>query len=109
MSNQTPFNYTWRMTDYCYGELDNFINCADGIEPADLKDRYCDFLSDLTAKRIKKTTPVDRDVLQVFLDDLDNRAQIDYREGHWDDDPRIVRGGKRFDKRWRDLKTIHGM
>jgi hypothetical protein len=43
MPNQTPFNYTWRLTKYCYSELDNFINCADGIKPEDLQRRYCDF------------------------------------------------------------------
>ena len=41
---------------------------------------------------------VNVDVLKVFQADLDNRADIDYREGHWDDDPHIVAGGKYFDK-----------
>jgi hypothetical protein len=108
MSNQTPFRYTWRLTGYCYSELDNFINCADNIKPEDLQRRYCDFLSSLLAKEIKKSTLVDRDVLEIFLADLDNRAQIDWRERH-DPDPAIIRGGKMFDKRWRELSEIHGM
>lgn len=108
MPNQTPFNYGWRLTKYCYSELDNFINCADGIQPEDLQRRYCDFLNALLSKQIKKSTPVDVDVLEIFLGDLDNRAQIDWREQH-DPDLGIIRGGKMFDKRWRELKEIHGM
>ena len=39
----------------------------------------------------------------VFQGDLDNRADIDYREGHWDDDPNIVAGGKYFAKQAKKL------
>jgi hypothetical protein len=40
----------------------------------------------------------------VFQADLDNRADIDYREGHWDDEPQIVAGGKYFAKQATKLK-----
>lgn len=119
--NQVPFNYQWRLTDYCYSEIAQFIECADNIvDPINrdtridtlvtqtsLRDRYTAFLEDLTSRRIKKATPVDPDVLALFIGDLENRAQIDYVEGHWDDDPSIVRGGKRFLKRAQDLRKLH--
>ena len=105
MSNQTPFNFTWRMTSYCNGEIANFIECADNIG-ADLQPRYIAFLENFPPK---KSDLVDRDVLQIFLSDLDNRANIDYREGHWDNDPYILNGGRRFAQRWEKLKAIHGM
>jgi hypothetical protein len=41
---------------------------------------------------------VDVDVLKEFRADLDNRADIDYREGHWNDEPTIFAGGKYFAK-----------
>ena len=102
---QTSFNYTWRLTDYCYSEIAQFVECADNL--GELRDRYVAFLEDLTSRRIKKATLVDLDVLKVFIEDLENRAQIDYVEGHWDDDPSIVRGGKRFLKRAQDLRKLH--
>ena len=105
MSNQVEFGIQWRMTSYCYGEIANFQECAGNIQPQELQDRYVAFLADFGA--VKKKTLVDRDVLELFMGDIDNRAQIDYREGHWDDEPDIVKGGKLFDKRWRALKAIH--
>jgi len=119
---RVPFNYTWRLTDYCMRELDNFIECADGIvdDPTSrhtsidrlvpqvsLRDRYIAFLQDLSSRKVKKATEVDLDVLREFILDLENRAQIDYVEGHWDDEPSIVRGGKRFLKRAKDLRKLH--
>lgn len=118
---QVPFNYTWRLTDYCYSELSNFVECADSIvDPINretriekliiqtsLRDRYIEFLEALSSRKIKKATPVDVDVLETFIDDLENRAQIDYIEGHWDDEPSIVAGGKRFLQRAQKLRAIH--
>lgn len=103
---RVPFNYTWRLTDYCLTELDNFIECADGFEDG-LRDRYIAFLQDLSRRKIKKATEVDLDVLREFILDLENRAQIDYIEGHWDDEPSIVRGGQRFLKRAKELRKLH--
>lgn len=103
---QVPFNYTWRLTDYCYSEIENFIECADNLWPDDLYDRYVKFCDDLTSKRVKKATMVDVDVLQIFIDDLENRAQIDYIEDNWDE-PEIKRGGKRFLDRANKLRALH--
>lgn len=100
-----PFGLVWRHTDYCYSEISNFQECVGNIDPQDLQDRYLKFLE--TFRSVKKNTLVEKDVLQMFIADLDNRAQIDYREGHWDEEPEIVAGGKRFDKRCRQLREIH--
>ena len=101
-----PFGIVWRWTDYCYSEIANFEECAHGSLPPWLEERYVHFLDLFSRKLIKKSTPVPLDLLAVFIDDLDNRAQIDYREWH-DHDPEIVAGGKRFDTRYRQLRSIH--
>lgn len=103
---QVPFGLTWRFTDYCYSEISNFIECAPGV-PENVLDRYIQFLEDFTARKIKKNTLVDKDVLREFIADLDNRAQIDCRESHWEE-PEIVAGGKRFARRYEQLREIHG-
>ena len=104
---QVPFGLSWRFTDYCYNEISHFIECAPGV-PENVLDRYIQFLEDFTARKIKKNTLVDKDVLREFIADLDNRAQIDGRE--WQDnnhEPEIIAGGKRFDKRSQQLQQIH--
>ena len=101
---QVKFGITFRFTDYCYSEISNFKECAEGIQPVDLYDRYLRFLDTFTGS---KNTMVDPDVLAEFISDLENRAQIDYLEGHWDDDPDIMAGGKRFYQRAKKLRAIH--
>lgn len=91
--------------DYTCLEVENFWECADSIEPLWLMHDYRDFLQAWLNGKIKKNTLVDIDVLKLFADDLDNRADIDYREGHWDDEPSIVRGGKFFDRRAKEMKS----
>ena len=105
-----PFGLVWRHTSYCHGEIANFIECAQSAWPIagvpdDVLNRYVAFLENFSS--IKKNTLVDKDVLAEFIADLDNRAQIDYREEHWADDREITAGGKRFDKRCRQLREIH--
>lgn len=84
--------------DYVYSELSNFIECADGIEPMCLRDRYVGFLEELLDGKIKKSTMVDVDVMKEFHADIDNRADIDYRMEHWHDEPSTYAGGKYFSK-----------
>ena len=105
---KAKFGMVWRLTDYCYSELSNFIECSHdaGIETG-LRDRYHDFLGSLMAKEIKKSTEVDVDVMTLFIGDLDNRAQIDYFENQWPDDPSIAKGGEMFWNRCQKLRTIH--
>lgn len=101
-----PFNFRFNLkSQYNHNEISNFIECSDGIEPATLRQLYCDFLKALLRGDVKPSTLVRLDVMQLFVDDLDNRAQIDYREDHWNDEPSIVRGGKFFDKRAKQMQA----
>ncbi len=105
---KVEFGLVWRSTSYCYREIENFIECSDSISNEDgLRDRYVGFLRALVGKDIKKSTKVELDVLALFIDDLDNRAQIDYIEDHWEDDPDVTAGGKRFYERCQKLRAIH--
>lgn len=105
---KVKFGLVWRNTDYCFSELSNFVECSDGIPNEDgLRDRYDSFLWDVASGRVKKNTEVEAALLNLFIGDLDNRAHIDYLEGHWDHDPDIVAGGKRFWERCQKLRAIH--
>ena len=106
MSNTTiPFGVSFRgKPDYTYSEVLNFIECADGLEPLQYRNQYIAFLNDFLSANIKQSTQVDLDIVIEFAEDLDNRANIDYREGHWDNEPSIVAGGKYFAKQATKLK-----
>jgi len=105
---QVKFGITFSLNDYAYAEVSNFIECTDNISEEDnLRQRYVDFLNALLTKQVKPSTLVDDDVIHLFIGDLDNRAHIDYLEGHWDDDPSIVKGGKMFWARCNKLRAIH--
>lgn len=94
-------------SNYVSSEISNFIECADSIEPVETRDRYIKFLNNIdpcgTVANKYYKRPLD--LLEIFADDLDNRADIDYREGHWDDDPEIVAGGKYFAQKAAQLKA----
>ena len=109
MMEKAKFGMVWKLTDYCYSELSDFIECSSGVMNIEtgLRDRYHDFLRSLMAKEIKKSTEVDFDVMALFIGDLDNRAQIDYFENQWPDDPYIARGGAMFWNRCQKLRAIH--
>jgi hypothetical protein len=101
-----PFKFKFNMSSqYNHNEISNFIECADSVEPAELREAYRAFLEELLNDNIKPSTMVRLDIMRLFVDDIDNRAQIDYREGHWDDEPSIVRGGKFFDRRSKEMKS----
>tara|TARA_R110000796_G_scaffold55459_5_gene129087 strand:+ start:1351 stop:1695 length:345 start_codon:yes stop_codon:yes gene_type:complete len=105
---QVKFGITFSLNDYAYAEVDQFIECAGNIsEESNLRQRYIDFLNAVLAKKVKPSTLVDVDVLNLFIGDLDNRAHIDYLEDHWKDDPRITAGGKMFWGRCNKLRAIH--
>ena len=100
-----PFGLTFRgQKNYTYSEVSNFIECADGLEPLQYRNQYIAFLNDFLSANIKPSTQVDLDIVIEFAEDLDNRANIDYREGHWDNEPSIVAGGKYFAKQATKLK-----
>ena len=104
--NTIPFGISFRgHRQYTLSEVENFIECADNIEPEALQNKYVAFLEEFSSWKIKPSTLVDIDVLKLFQEDVDNRAQIDFREGHWDDDPEIVAGGEYFDRISKKLKA----
>ena len=106
--SKAKFGITFSINDYAYSEVSNFIECTDNISDEDnLRERYVDFLNALLIKQVKPSTLVDDDVIHLFIGDLHNRAHIDYLEGHWDDEPSIVKGGKMFLARCNKLKSIH--
>lgn len=82
-----------RKSDYVRAEFENFRNNANDLEP-ELRESYRKFLND---GLFREKTILPLGVLKVFAADVDNRAQIDYREGQWDNEPSVVRGGKYFD------------
>ena len=101
-----PFGISFRgKPNYTYSEICNFIECADGLSPLEYRNRYIAFLEDFLSGKIKPSTQVDVDILREFQADLDNRADMDYREGHWDDEPEIVAGGKYFARQAAKLKA----
>lgn len=104
MSNTIPFGLTFRgQKSYTQSEVSHFIEISDSVGDEDLRTRYVAFLEDFLDGKIKPSTQVDIDVVIAFQSDLDNRADIDYREGHWDDDPDILAGGKYFAKQAKKL------
>jgi len=119
--DKVPFGIRFTVNDYAVGELEVMDECADDLleeeqlfggeeaSPAGLKDRYKDFLQKLRGKEVKPSTMVDRDVLEVFSDDLYNKALIDYIEGNWDHCPNVVKGGEMFLGRYNKLKEVHGI
>jgi len=106
---KVKFGIRFTINQYSLAELDMFVECATNIEgERDLQDRYIKFLRAVQDKQVKPSTLVDSDVLAVFADDLENRASIDYLEGHYDDEPEIMAGGKMFYGRYLKLKEVHG-
>lgn len=105
--NQVKFGIRFTINDYAYNEVSNFIDCSDSIDSADQRKRYIDFLKAVASNEVKPSTLVDVDLLQLFAGDLKNRANIDYLEGHWDDEPHIVKGGEMFLRALTKLKQKH--
>ena len=104
MSNTIPFGLTFRgQKSYTQSEVSHFIEIADSVGDNELRIKYVAFLEAFLDGKIKPSTQVDIDVILCFQSDLDNRADIDYREGHWDDDPDILAGGKYFAKQAKKL------
>lgn len=103
--DQITFGIIFRKTSYAIDEVNQFIECVDNIEPEEFKNEYVEFLNDLLKGKITKSTLVDRSVLWAFCHDLDNRADIDYREGGNEDEYYIYWGGYSFHQRHAKLKA----
>ena len=105
---QVKFGIKFSLNEYAYSEVSNFIECTDNIsDENNLRKRYVDFLHAMLTRQVKPSTLVDDDVIHLFIGDLENRANIDYLEGHWNDEPHIVKGGKMFLARCNKLKAMH--
>ena len=109
MTNQIKFgiNFRGHWDTYTHSEVANFIECADGLGDNELRGRYIAFLNLFLDKKVKPSTLVDYDVLEVFLGDIDNRADIDYREGHRDEEyeAALIAGGRYFHQISKTLET----
>ena len=56
---QVKFGIRFTVNDYAYGELDNFIECAENLGgEQNLTQRYHAFLHDVTFKKVKPSTLV---------------------------------------------------
>ena len=104
-----PFGINFKLSGgkhsyYKYAEWTNWIECASSVSPDSLRDDYIQFLRDWGDGKIKKSTIVDLECLKLFHGDLDNRAQIDYREAH-DHEAYIIAGGQHYDQWARKLKV----
>ncbi len=69
----------------------------------------CTSLEDFENKKIKPQSEIDEDIFWLFMDDVENRASIDYLEEHYDieDEPFIVNGGKYFYKKGQELRRVY--
>ncbi len=104
-----PFGINFKLSggkhsEYKYAEWSNWIECASSVSPDSLRDDYIQFLRDWGDGKIKKSTLVDLECLKLFQGDLDNRAQIDYREAH-DHEDYIIAGGQHYDQWARKLEA----
>ena len=110
-----PLSIKFTKTKYTKDEVYNFKTCTQesptegNFENEDQKQRYIKFLDDFLKNKIKPTTLIDKDIFKLFLDDLENRASIDYLEGNYDeeDDPEIINGGKYFFKKSQELEKVY--
>ena len=112
--NKIPFTIKFPQTKYTKDEVYNFWNVTKetqvegSFKDENQKERYVKFLDDFQNKKIKPTTEIDQDIFWLFMDDIENRASIDYVEGHYDieDEPEIVNGGKYFYKKGQELRKV---
>ena len=84
------------MPDYIDSECAAFIEGADSLNDDELIHRYREFLVLFAEGHIKPSTQVAADIMEIFCDDVENRASIDYLEEHHSDEPEIWKGGRYF-------------
>lgn len=113
--NKIPFTIKFPQTKYTKSEVSNFWNVVNESKAeGNFKDenqrlRYLQFLQDFQDKKIKPKSEIDEDIFWIFMDDVENRASIDYVEEHYDieDEPEIVNGGKYFYKKGQELRQVY--
>jgi len=92
-----------KLAGYISTEVNHFVELADGLCDKELEKDYIEFIGEFLAGKYKPSTMVRRDLLEIFWGDLDNRAQIDFREDHYSDHEQymgasIVEGGEYLHK-----------
>lgn len=113
--DKIPFTIKFPQTQYTKDEVYNFwtttkeTQVEGAFKDEDQRQRYIKFLDDFLKKKIKPTTLLDQDIFWYFMDDVENRASIDYLEGHYDEEEYldIVNGGKYFYKKGQELRRVY--
>ena len=102
---EIPFGIRMKCTRYAEIETAQWLDGGGDAYTKEEWDVYKPFLDDFRAGKLKPSTMVNAFALIIFQDDVDNRASVDYREGHHDDQPEIYNGGKYFDQKAKKLKA----
>ena len=104
-TKQIPFGIRMKCTRYAETETAQWLDGNGDSYTKEEWDVYKPFLDSFRAGQLKPSTIVNALALIIFQADVDNRASIDYREGHWDNDIEIYNGGKWFDEKSKKLKA----
>ena len=96
-----------RINDYLNGEFSCFEDCA--VDDPRFEE-YSAFLNKLYKEDYNhKEIVLSKDLLIFFINDVENRASIDYHEGHYSDDEDITAGGKAMDRLHKRLLKAHNI
>tara|TARA_R110000772_G_scaffold73047_8_gene159106 strand:+ start:2046 stop:2405 length:360 start_codon:yes stop_codon:yes gene_type:complete len=97
-----------KLSDYAHTRFNEMVENSIDCFGEEFRDRYQAFVDQLTDRKINdKELMVDDDILKNFICDCDSRACLDYREGHCEDDPDAVAGGRWLDKLYWKLAAVH--
>jgi len=97
-----------RFTEYFHTRINEMVENSIDSFGEEFRDRYQAFVDQLTDRKVNdKELMVDNDILKNFMCDCDSRACLDYREGHCEDDPDAVAGGRWIDKLYWKLVDAH--
>ena len=102
MVTQIKFSITPRKNEYFKMRLDDFLLGIENIDPKELGSRYEQFINNLLAGKINKSTLIDVDVLELFADDLEHHAMLD---DEWEKPRDLQKGAKEFSKLSHELQV----
>jgi len=102
---EIPFGIRMKCTQYAETEIELWLDGGGDSYTKEEWEVYEPFLKNFLMGKLKPSTMVNAFALIIFQDDVDNRASIDYREGHHDDQLEIYNGGKYFDQKSKKLKA----
>ena len=95
-----------RINDYLSGEFSMFEECSANCE---IFKEYQPFLNKLYKEDYNhKEIEISKELLIFFINDVENRASIDYHEGHNDDED-IIAGGMAMDRLHKRLLKAHNI